>query len=50
MGVAGDGLEGVEPVVTVTTLVDGGTWLRPIGGDMLRVPMDEPQVRLQKYT
>lgn len=44
MGVAGDGLGGVESTVTVTTVVDGGTWLRPIGGDMLRLPMEEPQV------
>ena len=39
-------LKGVEPVITVTTILDGGTWLRPIGGEMLRLPMTEPQVCL----
>ncbi len=38
-------LKGDDTMITVTTLVDGGTWLRPIGGEMLRLPMDEPQVR-----
>ena len=39
-------LEGVEPVITVTTILNGGTWLRPIGGEMLRLPMTDPQVCL----
>lgn len=46
----GSKLEGIEPTITVTTLVDGGTWLRPIGGEMLRLPMDEPQVIIIAFT
>ncbi len=42
-------LKGDEPVITVTTLVDGGTWLMPIGGEMLRLPMDDPQVRANSF-
>ncbi len=37
-------LNGDEPAVAVSTVIDGGTWYRPIGGEMLRLPMDEPQV------
>lgn len=37
-------LTGEEPTIAVTTLVHGGTWLRPLGGEMLRLPMEEPQV------
>ena len=39
-------LEGAESVVSVTTILDGGTWIRPFGGEMLRLPMTEPQVCL----
>ena len=40
----GDGVE-----YTVTTLLDGGTWIRPFGGEMLRLPMTEPQVSLSPH-
>ena len=39
-----DDLVGPEVEITVNTLVDGGTWIRPLRGDMLRTPETEPQV------
>ena len=38
-------LTGSEVEVGVATVLDGGTWIRPIRGDMLRLPHSEPQVR-----
>ena len=40
----GEGLRGSEPQVNIETMIDGGVWLRPIRGDMLRLPEYEPQV------
>ena len=40
----GDNLAGSEPMVSVVTMIDGGMWLRPLRGDMLRLPELEPQV------
>ena len=40
----GEGLRGSEPKVNIETMIDGGVWLRPIRGDMLRLPEYEPQV------
>lgn len=40
----GDNLIGSDPMVVVVTRVDGGMWLRPLRGDMLRVPKSSPQV------
>ena len=37
-------LAGDEPTVNVIPDVDGGVWLRPLRGDMLRLPELEPQV------
>lgn len=50
MGVVGDDLVGPEVEVTVDTLVDGGTWIRPLRGDMLRTPESEPQVSRGPYS
>ena len=44
MGVAGDRLVGSEPEIRIEGLVDGGTWIRPLRGDMMRTPETEPQV------
>ena len=44
MTVNGSGLRGSDPTVAVTTVVDGGMWLRPLRGDMLRLPEYSPQV------
>ena len=45
MTVDGTNLTGSDPMVAMVTLIDGGTWLRPLRGDMLRLPQDSPQVR-----
>lgn len=39
------GLKGSGVEVRVSTLVDGGMWVRPLRGDMLRQPQAQPQVR-----
>ena len=44
MGVSGEYLTGPESQITVETRTDGGTWVRPLRGDMLRLPEVEPQV------
>ena len=44
MGVVGDDLVGPEVEIMVEATVDGGTWIRPLRGDMLRTPETEPQV------
>ena len=44
LGVRGEGLIGTEVKLAVETVVDGGTWIRPLRGDMLRLPETEPQV------
>ncbi len=41
---SGSDLTGTQVNITTTTLRDGGVWLRPIRGDMLRTVADEPQV------
>ena len=33
--------------ITVETLIDGGIFIRPLRGDMLRLPKEYPQVRMQ---
>ena len=40
----GTGLVGSDPMVSVVTMIDGGMWLRPLRGDMLRLPEPSPQV------
>ena len=42
----GTNLVGSDPMVSVVTMVDGGMWLRPLRGDMLRLPEVDPQVCL----
>ena len=44
MGSNGALLTGDEPTVNVIHDVDGGVWLRPLRGDMLRLPELDPQV------
>ena len=44
MEVIGTALEGDDPTVTVVTVRDGGMWLRPLRGDMVRLPELTPQV------
>lgn len=45
MRVDGLGLYAPEVQIAVSTQVDGGTWLRPLRGDMLRVTENLPQVK-----
>ena len=45
MRVDGSGLRGGDAEVSVTTLVNGGMWVRPVRGDMLRLPHQHPQVQ-----
>ena len=45
MGVYGGELVGSNVSVVTVPILDGGTWIRPVGGDMLRVPREQPQVR-----
>ena len=40
----GDNLTGTDVNITTTTVRDGGMWLRPIRGDMLRTPANTSQV------
>ena len=40
----GTNLVGSDPMVSIVTMVDGGMWLRPLRGDMLRLPELSPQV------
>ncbi len=42
----GEKLWGKEVELSLDTLVDGGTWLRPLRGDMLRTPGSIPQVAI----
>lgn len=44
ISVSGEGLVGPQVEITADTVVDGGTWIRPLRGDMLRLPETEPQV------
>ena len=44
MQATGEGLIGSQPQVNVERVVDGGVWLRPLRGDMLRLPEYDPQV------
>lgn len=45
MRVNGSRLHGPDVQITVSTLLDGGTWLRPLRGDMIRLPVPDTQVR-----
>ena len=38
-------LSGHSPTIQVVTITDGGVWLRPLRGDMLRLPERQPQVK-----
>ena len=49
MVVNGTGLQGNNVTITMTTLVDGGVYIRPFRGDMLRVPYTTPQVSVEDY-
>ena len=40
----GSGLSGHKVNISVASIVNGGVWLRPFRGDMLRLPEQEPQV------
>lgn len=44
LNVSGEDLQGSEPKIESQFLLDGGTWIRPIRGDMLRHPEPMPQV------
>ena len=44
----GANLLGSDPLVAVAILVDGGMWLRPLRGDMLRLPELSPQVIMRE--
>ena len=44
MVVSGEDLEGADVQITVEALTNGGLWIRPLRGDMLRLPETEPQV------
>ena len=44
MSVDGGDLRGDEVEISMETLVVGGLWIRPLRGDMLRLPETEPQV------
>ena len=44
MEVHGTGLTGTEPVIAAERVIDGGVWLWPFRGDMLRHPSTETQV------
>lgn len=46
VGVSGEELVGSDVSIIAMPILDGGTWIRPIRGDMLRVPEEEPQVTL----
>ena len=50
MGVVSEKLVGPDVVATVMTVTNGGTWIRPLRGDMLRLPETEPQVRMCMLT
>lgn len=45
MSANGEGLRGHMARVDVIRSVDGGVWMRPLRGDMLRLPELTPQVR-----
>ena len=42
-------LTGFEPTLNVVEVTDGGVWLRPLRGDMLRLLHDQPQVTNSGY-
>ena len=44
VGVSGEDLVGNDVYIASVPVLDGGTWIRPLRGDMLRVPRDQPQV------
>lgn len=46
MQVNGSMLHGPDVRIAVSTLLDGGTWLRPLRGDMVRVPVPDTQVKI----
>lgn len=50
LGVVSEGLVGPDVEVAVRTVIDGGTWIRPLRGDMLRTPETQPQVSIWKRT
>ena len=49
MQASGEDLRGSEPQINVENVIDGGVWLRPIRGDMLRLPEYEPQASIELY-
>ena len=46
MQASGEDLRGSDTQINVETVIDGGVWLRPIRGDMLRLPEYQPQASL----
>ena len=50
MSANGEGLRGHMARVDVIRSVDGGVWMRPLRGDMLRLPELTPQVRIYMTT
>ena len=50
MGVYGEGLTGTEPIIAAERVIDGGVWLWPLRGDMLRHPSTDTQVFVVLFT
>ena len=46
MELSGRDLEGVDVEISFETRTDGGLWIRPLRGDMMRLPETEPQVSM----
>ena len=46
----GTGLQGINATINVVTLVNGGVYIRPFRGDMLRLPKTMPQVSVTNVT
>ena len=49
IAVNGTGLTGNKVSIKASTIDDGGLFLRPIPGDMLRVAENKPQVKNNFY-
>ena len=47
MQATGEDLRGLEPQINIENVIDGGVSLRPIRGDMLRLPEYEPQASIE---
>ena len=47
MQASGEDLRGLEAQINIENVIDGGVWLRPLRGDMLRLPEYEPQASIE---